>query len=294
VWLIWCIGNSPEYRRGSFRQYVHMIEMAAAGSLLADLRCLASQPPAVALQLHVIKPSRPIPLDPSYFLGRIDGTALIGMGYRDACAYLRAPKPFTLPCGNEVTAMDRVEPAVSTTAELEGTFSWGEGSGSSGEGSGSWGEGSGFSRERSGADRPGPFRMSLHLQGPQDWWPDGVTFDAVGDITIPGWPARHPVERGSACFDPSGGMELDLGMWVSNTRYHLQGQSAGGRLFLTLRSADQPAQPVVGSGTLSFDRAEAMRLIRALHTSDYPSLLRGWQAKSSVARAMWQAMGTPA
>ena len=59
VWLVWCIGNSPSYSGGLFRQYVHMIEMAATGSLLADLGRLAADPVGAQLRLHVIKPAFP-------------------------------------------------------------------------------------------------------------------------------------------------------------------------------------------------------------------------------------------
>src|SRR5207302_921717 len=39
-------------------------------------------------RLHVIKPSYPLPLDPDFYLGRIDAAALLALGYRDARAYL--------------------------------------------------------------------------------------------------------------------------------------------------------------------------------------------------------------
>ena len=36
LWLVWCIGNSGEYRTGAFNQYVHMIELSANGALFAE------------------------------------------------------------------------------------------------------------------------------------------------------------------------------------------------------------------------------------------------------------------
>src|SRR5260370_23427115 len=58
IWLIWCIGNTPGYHNGVFRQYVHMIEMAANGSLFKDFERVNDlneqrQRPAI---LHVVKP----------------------------------------------------------------------------------------------------------------------------------------------------------------------------------------------------------------------------------------------
>ena len=99
LWLVWCIGNTAAYQNGAFNQYVHMIEMSANGALFEELDRIREINERIArgdspfgqrrpIRLHVIKPEHPLPLDPDYFLGRIDGATLIEMGYRDACAYL--------------------------------------------------------------------------------------------------------------------------------------------------------------------------------------------------------------
>jgi predicted acylesterase/phospholipase RssA len=99
LWIVWCIGNTPEYRDGPFNQYVHMIEQSANGALFEEfdrIRVLndeirhgrsqyGQRRPVVA---HVITPRYPLPLDPDFYLGRIDAATLIAMGYRDARAYL--------------------------------------------------------------------------------------------------------------------------------------------------------------------------------------------------------------
>lgn len=86
VWLVWCIGNSPQWGDGPLEQYVHMIEMSAMGALNADFETArAAGRPFV---LHVIKPDHPLPLDPEFYLGRISSDSLVAMGYRDARAYL--------------------------------------------------------------------------------------------------------------------------------------------------------------------------------------------------------------
>jgi predicted acylesterase/phospholipase RssA len=92
LWLAWCIGNTPRYRRGPLDQYVHMIEMSAAGSLNVELAQLAESNRAGAdpVRLHVVKPRHPLPLDPELFSGRIDAHTLVAMGHRDACRYLAA------------------------------------------------------------------------------------------------------------------------------------------------------------------------------------------------------------
>ena len=37
LWLVWCHGNTPQWRSGAFNQYNHMIEMSATGALDAQL-----------------------------------------------------------------------------------------------------------------------------------------------------------------------------------------------------------------------------------------------------------------
>jgi predicted acylesterase/phospholipase RssA len=95
IWLVWCIGNTSVYRRGMLNQYVHMIELSANGSVAEELERIEEQgdPPA----LHVVKPEFPIPLDPDFFVGRIDARSLTAMGYRDARRYLDTRTEAGLP-----------------------------------------------------------------------------------------------------------------------------------------------------------------------------------------------------
>ena len=55
--------------------------------------------PQRPVRLHVIKPQHPIPLDPAYYLGRIDAATLIDLGYQDACRYLDEPGARVGPLG---------------------------------------------------------------------------------------------------------------------------------------------------------------------------------------------------
>jgi predicted acylesterase/phospholipase RssA len=93
LWLVWCIGNTSRYRDGAFNQYVHMIEMSANGGLFEELAHLRAELGSSLPVLHVIKPEYPLPLDPDFYLGRIDASALIAMGYRDAKRYVASPSP---------------------------------------------------------------------------------------------------------------------------------------------------------------------------------------------------------
>lgn len=116
VWLVWCVGNSPYWGDGPLEQYVHMIEMSAAGGLLADFAVAeAGQREFV---LHVIKPAYPLPLDPDFYLGRIDAQTLMGMGYRDAVGYLSGRSPAGVRADHSCTAMLDPAPGVRWTENL--------------------------------------------------------------------------------------------------------------------------------------------------------------------------------
>lgn len=100
LWVIWCIGNTATFKRGFLNQYVHMIEMSATGWLNGELAEIARLNDAIArgerpyghdrpVVVHLIKPERPIPLDPDYMAGKVSGEALVDQGYMDASRYLR-------------------------------------------------------------------------------------------------------------------------------------------------------------------------------------------------------------
>ncbi|MDR6985806.1 hypothetical protein J2Y66_000269 [Paenarthrobacter nitroguajacolicus] len=118
VWLVWCIGNTPYWGDGPLEQYVHMIEMSAMGALLADFEAAAAA--RREFVLHVVRPRHPLPLDPEFYLGRIDAGTLIGMGYRDARAYLDTMTPTGLPKDANCTAMTEPAPGVRFHDTLRG------------------------------------------------------------------------------------------------------------------------------------------------------------------------------
>ncbi len=116
IWLIWCIGNTPEYHRGAFRQYVHMIEMSANGALFAEFDYINDINARIRdgenvdgrtkpIRLHVIKPEHALPLDPDLYFGRITTGELIEMGYRDAKKYFNTMQPDGVPLTPEATQM---------------------------------------------------------------------------------------------------------------------------------------------------------------------------------------------
>ena len=118
LWLVWCIGNVTTYRPGAFNQYVHMIEMSANGGLFEELAHLRAELGPELPKLHVIKPEYPLPLDPDFYLGRIDANALIAMGYRDAKRYLGSPAP--AEWGPEATKMRDQPPGAAFVEHVDG------------------------------------------------------------------------------------------------------------------------------------------------------------------------------
>ena len=126
IWLVWCIGNSPAYRQGAFNQYVHMIELSANGRLFEELAAIAelNRERERPIRLHVVRPRVPLPLDPDYFRGRIDGATLVAMGQRDAWEYLARARPEGVPLAPEVTAMRDPEPGVAVRRRLRGSLRW--------------------------------------------------------------------------------------------------------------------------------------------------------------------------
>ena len=118
VWLVWCIGNTAYWGDGPLEQYVHMIEMSAMGALLADFEAAAAA--GRNFTLHVVKPENPLPLDPEFYLNRIDADTLIGMGYRDARSYLKGMTAEGLPTDASCTAMTEPAAGIRFTEQLSG------------------------------------------------------------------------------------------------------------------------------------------------------------------------------
>lgn len=118
IWLVWCVGNSPYWGDGPLEQYVHMIEMSAAGGLLADFELARAA--GRDFVLHVIKPEYPLPLDPAFYLGRISATTLMGMGYRDAVGYLEGRSETGVPADHTCTQMSDPPPGASWNEHLVG------------------------------------------------------------------------------------------------------------------------------------------------------------------------------
>src|SRR5439155_23075680 len=125
------IGNIRTYKKGFFNQYVHMIELSANGALfeefnqINDINARICSGQTVSgrtrpIRLHLIKPDYPLPLDPDFYLGRIDAATLIAMGYADAKKYLSTMKPEGLPLQPEITQMNEFTLGVTFRETMAG------------------------------------------------------------------------------------------------------------------------------------------------------------------------------
>ena len=133
LWLIWCLGNTPEYRGGPFRIYLQMLEMSANGALHDEFERIAERNRWIEagtdpegrtepFRLHLIKPEYPLPPDPELFLGGIDMATLIDMGYADAKAYLETMTDHGVPLEPEATQMKSEGLGLTFRETMKGGF----------------------------------------------------------------------------------------------------------------------------------------------------------------------------
>jgi predicted acylesterase/phospholipase RssA len=274
IWLVWCIGNTPAYHNGLFRQYVHMIEMSANGSLLRDLEYVGSRWPQRPVRVHVIKPEHPIPLDPAYYLGQIDAATLIGLGYQDACRYLDDPAPVSAPWGPGVTQMREAPAGAAARLILTGPFTLAC-PGPPGA---------------AGRDRDAGTRIRLHLQvqargrasagRPRE-------LSVAGDITAPGLRPRTLIERGAAVLDPDAGLTLRLGWRGTAGPQSLLALPGPGGLAVTLR--DDRDGRTLGTGTVPFAWRQAARALSSVRATDAVSCAQAAGCGTDLAAALLRA-----
>jgi predicted acylesterase/phospholipase RssA len=292
IWLIWCIGNTGRYYDGAFRQYVHMIEMSANGALFDELQRIAEVNAAGTgrkpVVLHVIRPDYPLPLDPEYFFGRIDGPTLVALGYADARRYLASCRPEGLPLTPEVTRMNEETIGISFRETISGGFSLGETDPETGCQKGQAGGSSlalhatvtirDLDRLITRADHPGA------LAGSIEFAPFGGTvLGTGGQFNL---------------FNPSGQpglkyMVYELGFQHAGKSYYLAGRKEVRNgspletwkqtttLYTRLHEGADASGPVVGAGVLSLGVTD---LIRMLGTVSTPGTTDAAQSAAAVAR----------
>lgn len=287
LWLVWCIGNSPIYRDGPFYQYVHMIEMSANGVLFEEFDRIRelNRGRKRPIVLHVIKPEYPLPLDPDFFLGRIDAATLIGMGYQDAQAYLAAMKPQGLPFEPEVTAMKPTRLGITFRESMAGGFALGETDPRAGHERG----------EREGTTLT--MHATIDIQDLEAFIGDAthggritgnVSFPPLGDAI----PAKTGVFR---LFSPADDPRLkymvyELGFASGGKDYYLAGKkevrddpgfdlwSDTTTLYSRLHQGPDASGPVVGAGVLRLGIMDLRRLVSTMHAVGAESTVQAAEA----------------
>jgi predicted patatin/cPLA2 family phospholipase len=274
LWLVWCIGNTSVYRDGAFNQYVHMIEMSAIGALNAELAAIAEINRRIAqgetvlghdqpIVVHLIKPEVPLPLDPDFFLGRIDAATLIDMGFRDARRALRSRVP--APLDASATAMREPGCGVSFRETMRGKVALNS---APGEGS----------------------ELSLHATIQIE---DIAAFIAdpshigglTGHIDFAPFGQSLPSQSGRfGLFSPSGDpaltfMVYELGFRHAGRDLYLAGKKhvhigppwrlwrETTTLYVTLHDGSDASGPAIGSGVLRLGVADLLKLLGTVHAT---------------------------
>jgi predicted acylesterase/phospholipase RssA len=287
LWVIWCIGNTGIYHDGVFRQYVHMIEMAANGSLFKDFDQINEINARIAageavggrtapIKLHLIRPQYPLPLDPDFYLGNIDAATLVGMGYADAFKYLSTRSNNGLPFSPEVTKMNDEKLGFTFREKMEGGFALGETDPQQGA--------------QLGHDAGNTFTMhgTILIQDLDRFMSDP---DHAGSITgrIDFAPLGLNLPSTSGVFnlfspsdDPTTKyMVYELGFNASDsTPYYMAGKKiveqgpitemwkATTTLYTELYKGSGKTGPVVGAGVLSLGMADLLAMVPTMHATN--------------------------
>jgi len=284
LWLVWCIGNTAAYRNGPFNQYVHMIEISAAGSLNQELDWICDLNARIArgdspygqtqaIRLHVIKPEYPLPLDPDFYAGRIDAATLIDMGYADARRYLASVRTEGVPLSPESTMMRDTKPGISFRETMAGFFALGETDPETGAAKG----------------RANGTRLAMHatidindirgfVSDPQHR--GGIT----GHIDFAPFGQNIPASGGVFQLFATGNepklkwMVYELGFQHQGKRYYLAGKKAvrsrsvlrmfsdTTTLFTRLHEGSDVSGPVVGAGVLTLGVTDLLKLLSTFHS----------------------------
>jgi len=278
LWVAWLIGNTPRYKDGLLEQYVHMIEIAAVGTLNEELaeigrlnaRIAAGETPfghERAIVVHLVKPNMPLPLDLDFLTGKIDAASLIAYGYRDASHYLRHPPPGGVALTPAATRMREPEPGVQFREVMSGRVTFGETDPVKGY--------------RSVAAMPVAIRATIDVEDMRAFVLDPSHLgDLTGHIEIHRRGGWLPVKRGVfGLFTPSGqdpklsymvyaaSFEIDGELFWFNGRKHVRAGppwrmwKETTTLYVTVHRGEDETGPVVAAGVLSLGVTALMALM---------------------------------
>jgi hypothetical protein len=286
IWVVWCIGNSPRWYDGAFHQYVHMIEMSANGGLfdqfdrireLNDRIAAGDQPGGrtTPIRVHVIRPSRPIPLDPDFFLGRITGETLVDMGYADASQYLDAVPPAGTPLTPAATATVANLPGIAFRETMRGWFAMGESDPVTG------------ARRGRAQNAAIALNASITVHDLERFIRDPEHPGSLaGNLDIAGFGTAIPAVRGVFnLFSPSNDAQTKLMVYEAGFRhggsdYYFAGKKLVRHhfilklwpdtttLYVQLHEGKDASGPVIGAGVLHLNAFDLTKLMLGMHAID--------------------------
>ncbi len=299
LWLVWCIGNSPTYRDGTFHQYVHMIELSANGALFEEFDRIRDLNERIErgdspfgqrspIRLHVVKPSRSLPLDPDLFFGNITTSTLIALGYADARRYLDQYSDEGLPFQPEVTQMNDSKAGISFRETMSGPFALNDDQ---------------VKQSKRAVGRKSD-RLSLHasilipdiaafvadpmheghISGTVDFEPLGMSMDAPTGVFRLFVPTNMPdlkhmvyevrFEHGGQNYYLAGKKEVrddsPFDVWSDTTT-----------LLTQLHRGDDDSAPVIGAGVLRLGVGELFKLITTMRAVNASSVRESARAMST-------------
>ena len=309
LWLVWCIGNTGAYNDGAFYQYVHMIEISAAGVLNLELDWIRDLNARIErgdspygqtrpIRLHVIKPEYPLPLDPDFFTGRIDAATLIDRGYGDAVRYIESARPEGVPLEPEATKMQETTVGISFRETMAGPFALGETDPRTGAAKGQ-ANGTRLAMHATVdiADIRGLVADIQHLGGMTghiDFPPLGQDIPAYAGVFKLFAPGDEPKLKW---------MVYELGFQHQGKHYYLAGKKdvrAGSvfnlwsdttTLYTRLHEGRDASGPVVGAGVLSLGVGDLLKLMSTFHATNTASFGQSLNAAGVFAgfftRELW-------
>lgn len=303
LWLVWCIGNTPEYKPGAFNQYVHMIEMSANGHLFAEFEQIkeinkgigngtSRYGQRVPIRLHVISPRFPLPLDPDLILGHISTGTLIEMGYADAKRYLkREIRSEGLPFTPEATQMQSDGLGIMFSETMVGGLALGPKDPEIGYAQGE--------RDHTIFTMHATIRIpDLHAFVADEQHQGEIT----GNISYSAFGQQVLCKNGAfKLFSPTEKsvlklMVYELGFEHGGSDYYLAGRKEIRQaspmhawketttLFTRIHKGSDSNGPIVGAGILSLNAQDLVRLLKTIHVMNANNLNEKLQATSAFGK----------
>jgi hypothetical protein len=243
------------------------------------------------VRLHVVKPRMPLPLDPDFYLGRIDARTLVDLGYLDAARYLDARPATGVPLTPEATQMHDEPLGITFRETMAGPFALGANEPTAG---------AEFGRD---AGTTLTMHATVTVHDVQHFVTDPEhRGELIGEIDFAPLGAGIPARSGTfKLFSPSGNAKLkhmvyELGFDHGGKRYYLAGKkevrddlgidllSDTTTLLTRLHEGTDATGPVVGAGVLRLDMGDFAKLLSTVRPVGARSVAEGAEAVMTFSR----------